>query len=47
MSKEDLKQSAKLKLSAIEVLRKAFNGGDHIPAHVVQAALAVVLTPGT
>ena len=38
MSQTELKQAA------IDVLGKAFKG-DEIPAHVVQAALAVVLTP--
>lgn len=38
MSREELKQAA------IECLAKAFKG-DEIPAHVVQAAVAIVLTP--
>lgn len=38
MTRKELKQAA------IDSLAKAFSGGD-IPAHVVQAAVAVLLSP--
>lgn len=41
MTREELKQVA------IECLAKAFKGDSSIPAHVVQSATAIVLTPAS
>lgn len=39
MTHEELKQAA------MECLKKAFTGTDTVPAHIAQAAVAIVLTP--